>query len=213
MRRLVVLLCIGLVVSLSQSADAASKIKPGSICKKVNQQVIYKKKIYTCIKLGKNLYWNNGATYKIEKPIPLATQPAKPIASPTPSQTITSAPPISPLPSQTIAVPLLRDADVTFYSGKLKVVWNGLDTSQKSFTNLRRLNVWLFELQNDQSISGGLWRVACFIAPMPGSFCEISMPPKEYAVKISAYYLSGEESGYSATIRLRANYVSPAPIG
>ena len=103
MRRLVVLLCIGLVVSLTQSANAASKITPGSICKKVNQQSIYKKKIYTCIKLGKKLYWDNGAAYKIERPTPIAPQSAKPIASPTPSASATACKTSLPTPIITVS--------------------------------------------------------------------------------------------------------------
>ena len=103
MRRLVVLLCIGLVVSLTQSANAASKITPGSICKKVNQQVIYKNRIYTCIKLGKKLYWDNGAAYKIERPTSMASQSAKPIASPTPSASATACKTSLPTPIITVS--------------------------------------------------------------------------------------------------------------
>ena len=82
---MVVFLVITGLINPTPLAFAASKITPGSTCKKVNQQAIYKNKIYTCIKLGKKLYWDNGATYKIEKPTPMAPQSAKPIASPTPS--------------------------------------------------------------------------------------------------------------------------------
>ncbi len=38
----------------------AAKVTPGSSCKKVGSQQSYKGKIYTCIKLGKKLYWDNG---------------------------------------------------------------------------------------------------------------------------------------------------------
>jgi hypothetical protein len=43
-----------------QQSVAASKITPGSTCKKVNQQSIYKNKIYTCIKQGKKTIWDKG---------------------------------------------------------------------------------------------------------------------------------------------------------
>jgi len=86
-----------------QQSVAASKITPGSTCKKVNQQSIYKKKIYTCIKLGKKLYWDNGAAYKIEKPTPMAPQSAKPIASPTPSASSTACKTSLPTPIITVS--------------------------------------------------------------------------------------------------------------
>lgn len=210
MKKLAVLLCIGLVLVLTPNAIAASKITPGSTCKKVNQQAIYKNKIYTCIKLGKKLYWDNGAAYKIEKQslIPAPTVSTKSSATPTPSQTKISTPAASPSTSQSIAVPLLRDSDITFFSGKLKIIWSGLDTSQKPLMDLRRINVWVFDLQSEKSLAGGLWRVACFITPTPGSFCEISLPPRDHAVRISAYYLNGSESGSSVTLRAKANPIT-----
>ncbi len=103
MKKLAVLLCIGLFLVLTPNAIAASKITPGSTCKKVNQQAIYKNKIYTCIKLGKKLYWNNGAAYKIERPTPIASQSAKPIASPTPSASATACTTSLPTPIITVS--------------------------------------------------------------------------------------------------------------
>jgi hypothetical protein len=86
-----------------QQSVAASKITPGSTCKKVNQQAIYKNKIYTCIKLGTKLYWDNGAAYKIERPTPMASQSAKPIASPTPSASATACKTSLPTPIITVS--------------------------------------------------------------------------------------------------------------
>jgi len=99
---LVFLIVTGLI-NPTPLAIAASKITPGSTCKKVNQQVIYKNKIYTCIKLGKKLYWDNGATYKIERPTPMASQSAKPIASPTPSASATACKTSLPTPIITVS--------------------------------------------------------------------------------------------------------------
>ena len=208
MRRLVVLLCIGLVVSLSQSANAASKITPGSICKKVNQQVIYKNRIYTCIKLGKKLYWDNGRS-DVLNPTPTASAIVS--ASPTPAQAISPKPTTQPTPIPSKSVPLLRNSDFTFISGKLKVVWSGIDTSQQQLTNVRKVNVWVFDLQSEQSLAGGVWRVACYIAPAPGSFCEISLPPRDHALKISVSYLNGGDSDWSSTYRVKANPVVSTP--
>ena len=103
MRKLLSLLCLGLILGLSPGAIAASKVTPGSPCKIVNQKQIYKNKIFTCIKLGKKMYWNNGATYKIERPTPMASQPAKPIASPTPSVSATACKTSLPTPIITVS--------------------------------------------------------------------------------------------------------------
>jgi hypothetical protein len=41
-------------------AVAATKVSAGTNCPKIGATQIYKGKLYTCIKLGKNLFWNNG---------------------------------------------------------------------------------------------------------------------------------------------------------
>jgi hypothetical protein len=189
-----------------QQSVAASKITPGSTCKKVNQQAIYKNKIYTCIKLGKKLYWDNGRSYVLS-PTPTPTASAIASATPTPAQAISPKPTTQPTPSPSKSVPLLRISDFTFVSGKLKVVWSGLDTSQQQITNVRKINVWVFDLQSEQTLAGGVWRVACYVAPTPGSFCEISLPPRDHAVRITASYLNGEESSWSTTLRAKASPV------
>ncbi len=191
-----------------QQAVAASKITTGSTCKKVNQQVIYKNRIYTCIKLGKKLYWDNGRSYVLN---PTPTASAIVSASPTPAQAISPKPTTQPTPIPSKSVPLLRNSDFTFISGKLKVVWSGLDTSQQQLTNVRKVNVSVFDLQSEQSLAGGVWRVACYIAPAPGSFCEISLPPRDHALKISVSYLNGGDSDWSSTYRVKANPVVSTP--
>lgn len=201
---LLVFLVIAGLMSPTHLALAASKITPGSTCKKDNQQVVYKNKIFTCIKLGKKLYWDNGRSYVLN---PTPTASAIVSASPTPAQAISPKPTTQPTPSPSKSVPLLRNSDFTFVSGKLKVVWSGLDTSQQQLTNVRKINVWVFDLQSEQSLAGGVWRVACYIAPTPGSFCEISLPPRDHAVRITASYLSGEESTWSTTLRAKASPV------
>ena len=202
-----VFLIVAGLINLTPFASAASKITPGSICKNVNQQVIYKNRIYTCIKLGKKLYWDNGRSYVLN---PTPTASATVSATPTPAQAISPKPTTQPTPSPSKSVPLLRNSDFTFVSGKLKVVWSGLDTSQQQITNVRRINVWVFDLQSEQSLAGGVWRLSCYIAPAPGSFCEISLPPRDHAVRISVSYLNGEESG-STTLRAKASPVVSTP--
>lgn len=197
------LIVVGLI-NLTPFAFGASKITPGSTCKKDNQQAIYKNKIYTCIKLGKKLYWDNGRSYVLN---PTPTASATVSATPTPAQAISPKPTTQPTLSPSKSVPLLRNTDFTFISGKLKVVWSGLDTSQQQLTNVRKINVWVFDLQSEQSLAGGVWRVACYIAPAPGSFCEISLPPRDHAVRITASYLNGEESNWSTTLRAKASPV------
>jgi len=56
------LLATALLVSALPSANAV--VNPGSKCSKAGVKQTYKGKIYTCIKLGSKLYWNNGITQK-----------------------------------------------------------------------------------------------------------------------------------------------------
>lgn len=56
------LLAIALLVSALPSANAV--VTPGSKCSKAGVKQTYKGKIYTCIRLGSKLYWNNGITQK-----------------------------------------------------------------------------------------------------------------------------------------------------
>lgn len=62
MRRLISLLVTVIVLGLP-SAHAA-KVTPGSSCKSAGQKATYKDMTYTCIKLGKKLYWDNGVKTK-----------------------------------------------------------------------------------------------------------------------------------------------------
>lgn len=206
MRKLAILLSFGLIIGVVPSGVAASKITPGSTCKKVNQQSIYKNKIYTCIKLGKKLYWDNGRSYVLN---PTPTASAIVSASPTPAQAISPKPTTQPTLSPSKSVPLLRNTDFTFISGKLKVVWSGLDTSQQQLTNVRKINVWVFDLK--ESLAGNVWSLSCYIAPTPGSFCEISLPPRDHALKISVSFLNGGDSDWSSTYRVKANPVVSTP--
>lgn len=55
------LLSLSLLFSLSFPATAGA-VTPGSACKKAGIKQVYKKKTFTCIKLGKKLYWDNGVS-------------------------------------------------------------------------------------------------------------------------------------------------------
>ena len=180
---LAVVLAIGLTVPTAHSA-----VTPGTKCARVGMQQVYKGKTYTCIKLGKKLYWNNGVVVK-----------ATPTPTPTPPPTPTPTPTVTPRPSQSPPRPLLRGADISFQSAKLTVTWSGMGVDQAPLLNLRRLNLWILDSQINPLV-GPLWRVAAFIAPNPGASVEITLPPRAHSVRISAVLLSGEETGYSTTI-------------
>ena len=54
-------LLVALILTLIPvSAVSAPKVAPGSTCKVIKQKITYQKKIYTCVKSGKKLVWNNG---------------------------------------------------------------------------------------------------------------------------------------------------------
>ena len=87
---------IGLTIALIPvTAVSAQKTTPGSICKVLNQKVVYQKKTYTCNKSGKKLVWNNGVAVKMPTPTPAVTVAATP--TPTPKiESITYSPPSQP---------------------------------------------------------------------------------------------------------------------
>jgi hypothetical protein len=62
MRRLSYILITSLILGVPSAH--ATKITPGSSCNSAGQKAIYKGKSYTCIKLGKKLYWDNGVPIK-----------------------------------------------------------------------------------------------------------------------------------------------------
>ena len=65
--RMTILLAISLALSSAPVSNAV--VTPGSKCSKSGVKQTYKGKIYTCIKLGSKLYWNNGVTQKKTIPI------------------------------------------------------------------------------------------------------------------------------------------------
>ena len=77
---------------------AHSAVTPGSKCSKTGVKQVFRGKTYTCIKLGKKLYWNNGVVVKVTSlPSPTVTV----IATPSPAPTVTSLCPVTlknPLP-------------------------------------------------------------------------------------------------------------------
>jgi len=79
MKRMLVSLfvTIGLVIASAPSVSAA--VLAGTKCTKVNVQKIYQGKTHTCIKLGKNLFWDNGV--KVVAPV----KPSTPTPTPTPT--------------------------------------------------------------------------------------------------------------------------------
>jgi hypothetical protein len=79
------LLVLSLFAFTLPSANAA--VTPGSKCSKVGKTQTYKNKVFTCIKLGKKLYWNNGV--KGDKPTPIKSQAPAPVVPP-------SSSPVSP---------------------------------------------------------------------------------------------------------------------
>lgn len=108
----VLTLCIAL--SALNTPAYASKVTPGSACKKAGAQAVYKNKIYTCIKLGKKLYWDNGKRFTV---IPTPTpSPSTSSNSPKPTPTQTTSPSNSPTPtpSQTLKP---DNTDVQFIYG------------------------------------------------------------------------------------------------
>ena len=102
---------IGVLITLLTVHTAyAAKVTPGSTCKKLASQKVYKGKIYTCIKLGKKLYWDNGVKYST-RPVAPNPVPSKVVPTPTPT----------PTPESTNIVAVWADTD---QGPQLEIVWD-----------------------------------------------------------------------------------------
>lgn len=60
MKRIVISLLLAVALLGSSLPSANAVVTPGSKCSKAGVKQTYKSKVYTCIKLGNKLYWNNG---------------------------------------------------------------------------------------------------------------------------------------------------------
>jgi hypothetical protein len=89
-RKLAILSIVVLGLLSIPVIQAGAAITPGTKCAKAGLQSVYKSKIYTCIKLGSKLFWDNGITYYLTNPSP----------SPAPTVTVTATP--APAPTVTI---------------------------------------------------------------------------------------------------------------
>ena len=94
-RVLVGVLTSALLLVVYPSVSNAA-VTSGSKCLKAGIKQVYKGKTYTCIKLGKKLYWNNGV--RISAPVPTVTVTATPV--PVPTVTVTATP--VPVPTVTV---------------------------------------------------------------------------------------------------------------
>ena len=127
MKRLVGYLLV-ILFTLSVSAPLAhSAVTPGSKCSKTGVKQVFRGKTYTCIKLGKKLYWNNGVVVKVTSlPSPTVTVIATP--SPAPTVTVTAIP--SPAPTVTVTAtpsPTLKSLSIKIVvSSQGSIYWGPL---------------------------------------------------------------------------------------
>lgn len=113
-----VALVLPLVLVASNSYAA---VKPGAMCKKAGQTIVYSGKKYTCIKKGTKLIWSVGKA--IPRSVPVATPSATPIpvaspvatASPSPTPTIIKFEPWSSnFEANTMITAAQRETDLYF---------------------------------------------------------------------------------------------------
>jgi hypothetical protein len=73
---LVYILAVVLIIS-SSTSTAYSAVTAGTKCSKAGSKQVYKGKVFTCIKLGSKLYWNNGVSQNSVKPTVQPSAPTK----------------------------------------------------------------------------------------------------------------------------------------
>ena len=93
MKRLGVSALLAIVLLVSALPSANGVVTPGSKCSKVGAKQTYKGKVYTCIKLGSKLYWNNGT--RVVSPKPTFTPTPTVTASAVPTVTASAVPTVT----------------------------------------------------------------------------------------------------------------------
>jgi hypothetical protein len=101
-RKLAILSIVVLGLLSIPVIQAGAAITPGTKCAKAGLQSVYKSKIYTCIKLGSKLFWDNGITYYLTNPSPSPAPTVTVTATPAPAPTVTIT--ASPAPAPTVTV-------------------------------------------------------------------------------------------------------------
>lgn len=89
---------VALLLAITTPLQAATP-KAGAKCTKAGATATAANKKFTCIKSGKNLFWNKGVAIKAaSKPKPAATSSPIPAATPTPTPAATTTPTPTPTP-------------------------------------------------------------------------------------------------------------------
>jgi len=105
MKRLLIIFTVISTILMVTVIPAQGAVTPGTKCAKAGTKQVFKGKTYTCIKLGKLLYWNNGVL--IATPAPTVTV----TATPAPTVTVTATPvpkvTVAPTPAPTVSKPLI----------------------------------------------------------------------------------------------------------
>ena len=95
MKRLLIIFTVISTILMVTVIPAQGAVTPGTKCAKAGTKQVFKGKTYTCIKLGKLLYWNNGVL--IATPAPTVTVTATPVPKVT----------VAPTPAPTVSKPLI----------------------------------------------------------------------------------------------------------
>ena len=175
MKRITVsILLIGtLILSALPSANAA--VTPGSKCSKAGVKQTYKGKVYTCIKLGKKLYWNNGVRVVTTRPTPTPTPTPKPMPTPTPKPT--------PTPTK-LAPPKFSILSANFVESDILIKFDLLGESNVAYGNVK---VEVFDSLNKryEPLNAGFgYPATVFLAKKNDSY-EFQIPAKDLARSIS----------------------------
>ena len=93
MRRLFVSISITITLVVSGLPYASAAVTPGSKCPKAGVKQVYKGKIYSCIKSGSKLFWNNGT--KVISPKPTFSSTPTVTASAVPTVTASAVPTVT----------------------------------------------------------------------------------------------------------------------
>ena len=138
---------LGTLLALSVTAPLAqAAVAPGTKCSKVGTKQVYKGKTYACIKLGKNLYWNNGVK----------------VASPNPTKNFTPSP--APAPSSSSIPNVLPVLSETYFGQKSTIRGVFADNcwyAKKASNSSSKISVAVRQVSEvigpDGTVKGSIW--------------------------------------------------------
>ena len=213
------------------TAYSSTKVTPGSTCKNVKQKIVYQKKVFTCIQVGKKKVWGKGTA--------VVAPPKNPSQAPTPTSTPT---PTTTVKAEDLRPGLLKAEYVGYHEDDLswfksKSPWNtsvvtsiDLQTHQGENFSIQWTGYFIpnetgkWNITSTSDDGSGVWIGESAIDQVPQSIAILSAPGIHgpYTISKQKYFekgnlypiriLFGDKTNWAQMTLLMQSPSSPTPI-